>query len=207
MTETFGPYCGARLDGDLPADKHGSCGQPFDGIEVRVVATDSRAELPAGETGEICVRGRNVMRGICGRTREATFDRDGFYPTGDLGALDADGYLWYRGRRDDMFKVKGATVYPSEVETALRTIEGVRQAHVTNVPGDTDTVGALVVCALPLDDLVAAARARLSAFKLPTHWVVTACVDDVPMTPTAKVDKAALQALLKRTGQREGTLR
>ena len=149
------------------------------------------------------------MRGICGRTRDATFDADGFYPTGDLGALDADGYLWYHGRRDDMFKVKGATVYPSEVEAALRAIEGVRQAHVTNVPGDTDTdaVGALVVSTLPLDDLVAAARARLSAFKVPTHWVVTASADDVPMTPTAKVDKAALQDLLQRTGQREGTLR
>ena len=85
------------------------------------------------------MRGRNVMRGICGRTRDATFDADGFYPTGDLGALDADGYLWYHGRLDDMFKVKGATVYPSEVEAALRAIDGVRQAHVTDVadvPGD-----------------------------------------------------------------------
>ena len=83
------------------------------------------------------MRGRNVMRGICGRTRDATFDADGFYPTGDLGALDADGYLWYHGRRDDMFKVKGATVYPTEVEAALRAIDGVRQAHVTDVPDGT----------------------------------------------------------------------
>ena len=60
------------------------------------------------------------MRGICGRTRDETFDVDGYYPTGDLGALDADGYLWYHGRLDDMFKVKGATVYPAEVEAALR---------------------------------------------------------------------------------------
>ena len=63
--------------------------------------------------GEIRVRGPNVMRGICGRTREETFDADGFYPTGDLGALDAAGYLWYHGRLDDMFKVSGATVYPA----------------------------------------------------------------------------------------------
>ena len=97
------------------------------------------------------------MRGICGRTRDATFDADGFYPTGDLGALDADGYLWYHGRRDDMFKVKGATVYPTEVEAALRAIDGVRQAHVTERPRRrADTVGALVVSTLPLDDLVAA---------------------------------------------------
>ncbi len=200
MTETFGPYCGARLDLDLPADKHGSCGQPFDGVEVRVVDPGiGRAVCTPATIGEICVRGRNVMRGICGRTRDATFDADGFYPTGDLGVLDADGYLWYHGRRDDMFKVKGATVYPSEVEAALRAIDGVRQAHVTNVPGEQgdDAVGVLVVSTAPLDELVAAARARLSAFKVPTCWVVTDSADDVPMTATAKVDKTALQELLQ----------
>ncbi len=106
------------------------------------------------------------MRSICGRTRDATFDADGFYATGDLGALDAGGYLWYHGRRDDMFKVKGATVYPSEVEAALRAIDGVRQAHVTDVPGAAPVVGALVVSTRPLDELAAAARERLSAFKV-----------------------------------------
>jgi acyl-CoA synthetase (AMP-forming)/AMP-acid ligase II len=204
MTETFGPYCGGRLDADLPPDKHGSCGQPFAGVEVRIVDPASRAALPAGDLGEMCIRGRNAMRGICGRTRDSTFDSDGFYATGDLGAFDADGYLWYHGRRDDMFKVKGATVYPSEVEAALRAIDGVRQAHVTNVPGDGDggdTVGALVVSVLSLDDLAAAAHARLSAFKNPTRWVVTDSAADVPMTPTAKIDKTALQDLLQRTGR------
>jgi acyl-CoA synthetase (AMP-forming)/AMP-acid ligase II len=202
MTETFGPYCGARLDRDLPEGKHGSCGKPFDGFEVRVVRPASCAPCVAGEVGEIRLRGRNVMRAICGRTRDATFDADGFYPTGDLGSLDADGYLWYHGRLDDMFKVNGATVYPAEVEAALRGVPGVQQAHVANVSGadGTDAVGALVVAAVPLADLVSGARARLSAFKVPTRWVVTASADDLPMTATAKVDKRALQALL-----REGT--
>jgi acyl-CoA synthetase (AMP-forming)/AMP-acid ligase II len=204
MTETFGPYCGARLDVDMPPAEHGSCGQPFDGVEVRIVDPDSRAALPTGDPGEICVRGRSVMRGICGRTRDATFDADGFYATGDLGVLDAAGYLWYHGRRDDMFKVNGATVYPSEVEAALRAIEGVRQAHVTNLPGAIaggDAVGALVISILPLDDLATAARARLSAFKVPTLWVVTDSAGAVPTTPTAKVDKPALRDLLQRTGR------
>jgi len=199
MTETFGPYCGARLDVDLPDAKRGSCGQPFDGFDVRIVDPSSGAPCGTHEVGEIRLRGRNVMRAISGRTRDATFDTDGFYPTGDLGLLDAEGYLWYNGRLDDMFKVKGATVYPSEVEAALRRVPGVQSAYVTNAPGGdgTDVVGALVVSALPLDQLVAAARSRLSAFKVPTRWVVTGSVDDVPMTGTAKVDKAALQALLR----------
>jgi acyl-CoA synthetase (AMP-forming)/AMP-acid ligase II len=200
MTETFGPYCGAPLDVDLPPEKFGSCGKPFDGVEVRITDPDSGTQCAPGTLGEIRVRGRNVMRAICGRTRDATFDRDSFYPTGDIGGLDADGYLWYRGRADDMFKVKGATVYPSEVEAALRTLTGVRQAHVTNVPGELDAVGAFVVSARALADLVAETRERLSAFKVPTYWIVSESDADIPMTPTAKVDKRALQELLQTKG-------
>jgi acyl-CoA synthetase (AMP-forming)/AMP-acid ligase II len=204
MTETFGPYCGARLDLDLPDAARGSCGKPFDGFEVRIVDPESGVVRAPGDVGEIRVRGRNVMRGICGRTRDETFDADGFYPTGDLGSLDPAEYLWYHGRLDDMFKVKGATVYPAEVEAAIRAISGVQQAHVTNVPTDdgTETVGVLVVSEAPLDELVAGARARLSAFKVPTSWVVTVAADDVPMTATGKVDNHALQARLKEEGVR-----
>ncbi len=202
MTETFGPYCGAPLDQDLPVGKWGSCGRPFDGFEVRVTAPATGATCAPGERGEVRVRGPNVLRAICGRARDETFDADGFYPTGDLGSLDDDGYLWYHGRLDDMFKVKGATVYPSEVEAALARLPGVVQAHVTNVPGDGggEAVGALVVSSRPLEELVAGARASLSAFKVPTRWVVTPSADAVPMTATSKVDAPALQAIL-----REGT--
>ena len=204
MTETFGPYCGARADRDLPPAEHGSCGRPFTGVEVRIVEPQTGTPAPTGTVGEIQVRGPNLMRGMCGRTRDATFTVDGFYPTGDLGALDADGYLWYHGRRDDMFKVKGATVFPAEVEAALRGLDGVRQAHVTNVPSDGggDAVGALVVATAPLDQVSAEARDRLSSFKVPTCWVVTDSAAAVPLTATAKVDKAALQELLVRTGRR-----
>jgi acyl-CoA synthetase (AMP-forming)/AMP-acid ligase II len=202
MTETFGPYCGARLDRDLPADKFGSCGMPFAGVEVRITESDSGTECARGESGEIRLRGPNVMRGIVGRSPDATFDADGFYPTGDIGVLDAEGYLWYHGRRDDMFKVNGATVYPSEVEAALRAIAGVRQVYATNVPdGDgRNAVGAVVVSSAPIDTIVAGARKRLSAFKVPTRWLVTDRADVVPMTATAKVDKVALQELLAREG-------
>jgi acyl-CoA synthetase (AMP-forming)/AMP-acid ligase II len=197
MTETFGPYCGERLDVDLPGSAWGSCGRPFDGIEVRIADPETGAPRGTGETGEIRVRGRHVMRAISGRTRDATFDADGFYPTADLGHLDDDGYLWYQGRLDDMFKVKGATVYPSEVEGALRAIPGVRQAHVAAVDGpEGPSVGAMVVTAGSLDEVVAGARARLSAFKVPTRWLLTDSAADVPMTATSKVDQRALVALL-----------
>jgi acyl-CoA synthetase (AMP-forming)/AMP-acid ligase II len=201
MTESFGPYCGDRLDIDLPPEKFGSCGRPFAGVEVLIADPDTGAPCTAGVTGEIRLRGPNVMRGICGRAREDVFTPDGYYPTGDLGSLDADGYLWYGGRLDDMFKVKGATVFPTEVEAALRTIDDVRQAYVTDVRNDAGAaeVGALVVAGAPLEQIVAAARARLSAFKVPTRWLI-AGANEVPMTATAKVDKAALQELLRREG-------
>jgi acyl-CoA synthetase (AMP-forming)/AMP-acid ligase II len=101
-----------------------------------------------------------------------------------------------------MFKVNGATVYPSEVETALRSVGGVQQAHVTNVSIDgADVVGALVITARPLVEIAAEARERLSAFKFPSRWAVTASVDDVPMLASANVDKRALQALLISDGR------
>jgi acyl-CoA synthetase (AMP-forming)/AMP-acid ligase II len=198
MTETCGPYSGSRLDQDLPESKRGSCGRPFDGIEIRVVDPDTGQPAAADEPGEIRLRGANLMIGICGRLREQTFDADGYYPTGDLGVLDADGYLWYRGRLDDMFKVKGATVYPSEVEAALRAVEGVRQAFVSNVrvEGGTDAVGALVVSDLDAAQLTAQARSKLSSFKVPQHWVVVPDADAVPMLATGKIDKRALRRLL-----------
>ena len=95
-------------------------------------STPARRSPPARPARSSCA-GPNLMRGICGARRAEVFTDDGFYPTGDLGRLDADGYLFFTGRRDDMFKVNGATVYPSEVEAALhahpRRAARVRRRH------------------------------------------------------------------------------
>lgn len=204
MTETCGPYAGERLDTDLPPAKRGSCGRPFEGVEVRIVDPDTGAACPPGTTGEIRLGGPNVLRGVCGRLREETFDPDGFYPTGDLGSLDADGYLWFHGRLDDMFKVKGATVYPAEVEAALGDVDGVRQAFVTNLrhTDGTDAVGAFVWADSTADQLAEALRTRLSAFKVPSVWHVTTDPGELPLLASGKVDKRALQQLLERRGRR-----
>ncbi len=169
---------------------------------MRIVEPETGAELPAGQQGEIWLRGPNLLRGICGRLRSSVFTADGSYRTGDLGRLDAEGYLWYSGRLDDMLKVKGATVYPSEVEAALRAVDDVRAAFVTDVPGADGhpEVGALVVSDAPVGELRAAVRERLSAFKVPTRWLVTGQPDAVPMLASGKVDKAALQRLIGDQG-------
>ena len=203
MTESFGPYCGERLDRDLPPDRRGSCGRPFVDVEVRVVDLADGEEVPAGQPGEIQLRSRNLMRGICGRTREDVFTSDGFYPTGDIGFVDADGYLFFSGRRDDMFKVKGATVYPSEVEVALQAIPDVQRVVVVDLGAPPSVqVGALVVLepdsGATVEDLARAAAARLSAFKVPTAWAIVDA-DALPVVATGKIDKAGVQRLLERT--------
>ena len=116
MTESFGPYCGYPADTDMPRSAWGSCGKPFAGMDVRIGDTDTGEPVPAGTVGVIQIRGPHVMRGICRQGREDIFTVDGYYPTGDLGHLDDDGFMFSHGRSDDMFKVSGATVYPSEVE-------------------------------------------------------------------------------------------
>jgi acyl-CoA synthetase (AMP-forming)/AMP-acid ligase II len=203
MTETFGPFCGYALDRGMPQDKWGSCGRPFAGMQVRVVDADSGAPLPAGTVGAIQVGGRNILRGICGREREEVFTPDGWYDGGDLGWLDADSFLYYTGRRDDRVKINGATVYPSEVVAALETIPGIRRAFATDIDLDgANAIGAVVVSATPdtiidIDDLRRAARERLSAFKVPSRWIIVASLQDIPHTATGKIDKPALRARLQ----------
>ncbi len=203
MTETFGPYCGYPADTDMPPAARGSCGEPFPGMEIRVIDPEGGAPVASGTVGEIQIRGPHTLRGICRRSREELFTADSFYPTGDLGRLDADGFLFYHGRSDDMFKVSGATVYPSEVERALRGIDGVENAFVTNVPGaEGERVGAAVVCsrALTAGDLRSSARKLLSAFKVPTVWLLLESDDDVPRGGTGKVDIQSLRdTLIKAT--------
>lgn len=199
MTEAFGPYCGYPADTDMPATAWGSCGKPFPGMEVRIVDPESGMPVATGTAGMIQIRGPHTLRGICGRRREELFTPDGFYSTGDLGHLDEQGFLFYHGRSDDMFKVSGATVYPSEVERALRTIDGVDHAFVTSVPGAAgERVGAAVVCddALTRDQLHASARKLVSAFKVPTVWLLLDSDDDVPRGGTGKVDVRRLRQML-----------
>jgi acyl-CoA synthetase (AMP-forming)/AMP-acid ligase II len=200
MTEAFGPYCGYPADTDMPPSAWGSCGKPFPGMDVRIADPGSGRTVSAGTIGMIQIRGPHTLRGICRRRREDLFTADGFYSTGDLGQLDDDGFLFYRGRSDDMFKVGGATVYPTEVEQALRDIDGVNHAFVTNLAGTQgDHVGAAVVCdttATTVGQLRGSAREVLSSFKVPTVWLLLDSDDTIPRGPTGKVDVGRLREML-----------
>jgi acyl-coenzyme A synthetase/AMP-(fatty) acid ligase len=211
MTEAFGPYCGYPADTDMPRSAWGSCGKPFPGMEVRITDPDSGQQVSAGTIGMIQIRGPHTLRGICRRGREDLFTADGFYPTGDLGRLDDDGFMFYHGRSDDMFKVSGATVYPTEVEQALRDIDGVDNAFVTNVTcAQGDQVGAVVVCdtaAKTAEQLRRSARKLLSSFKVPTMWLLVDSDDTIPRGPTGKVDARLLRNLLAEANAEEAQTR
>lgn len=206
MTETFGPFCGYALDKDMPADKSGSCGKPFDGMDIRIVDPDSGVVLPTGMIGSIQLGGRNILRGICGREREEIFTVDGWYDGGDLGWIDSDGYLYFSGRKDDMIKVRGVTLYPTEVESVLESIAGVQRAVVVEVAvdgahGNMKSVGAAIIPAAPASfDFAQFQRdvaMQLSAFKIPSRWIVLASLNDLPRAATGKIDKPRLRKMLE----------
>lgn len=208
MTESCGPYCGDRLDTDLPEAKFGSCGRPFEHIDVKIADPDSGAPRDAGRPGEIWLRGPGMLRGICGREREEVFTPDGYYRAGDLGHLDDDGYLWYAARLDDMFKVKVATVYVTEVESALRALGSVDGAHVIDVEttDGSNEVGALVVTGSDPVAVVHNLRQRLSAFKVPSRWIFTTDSASVPVLASGKIDRRALRGLIREMGKPETAL-
>jgi acyl-CoA synthetase (AMP-forming)/AMP-acid ligase II len=199
MTETCGPHTYTG-EGALPESLRGAFGTALEGVEHRVVDPES-GEDTDGE-GEICVRGYNLMQGLYKREREETFDRDGFYRTGDAGRFDANGVLFFTGRLGEMIKSAGANVTPSEVESVLAAFREVKEAYVVGVadPERGENVAAAVVlqpgASLDAEALRARVKGELAAYKVPRH-VLVAEHHALPFTDTGKVDKRRLRSLLE----------
>lgn len=202
MTETCGPHTFDRMDVELPESLRGSFGRAVPGVAHRVVDPQTRAPLPPGASGEICVRGYNVLQGLHKREREDVFDADGYYPTGDGGRFTEDGHLFFEGRLGDAIKTAGANVAPRDVELALEALPAVKAAFVVGVAHAErgENVAAAVVPApgarATPDLLRAALKAELSAYMIPRHlWIA----DDaaLPMTDSGKIDKKRLRAALE----------
>lgn len=202
MTESFGPYCGWPLDQLLPEGKHGSLGKPFAGAQVRICDPETGAVLGPDETGAIQIGGPNILKAICGREREDTFTADGWHDTGDMGRIDTEGFLWFAGRRDDMVKIGGASVYPAETAAALERLPGVERAVACDLKVDGETrLGAAVAGAnLSLASLAAGARESLSAFKVPRLWLILQSADELPRLVSGKVDMEGLREMIEARG-------
>lgn len=182
---------------DDPVTVATTVGRPRPGFELRI-AHDTAAELPAGEAGEILLRGASVMSHYLDDPEgtSAAFTDDGWLRTGDLGVLDGAGNLRIVGRSKDMFIVGGFNVYPAEVENYLLEHPAVAQAAVIGVPdARMGEVGmAFVVTrpglALSPSELVAWARGRMANYKAPR---VVAIVEGLPLNATGKVQKDVLR--------------
>jgi long-chain acyl-CoA synthetase len=179
-----------------------SVGIAIPGTEAWVAGDDGRP-LPPGHVGELVVRGGHVMQGYWNNP-EATARalRPGRYPwervlhTGDLFRMDAEGFLYFVGRKDDILKSRGEKVSPKEVENVLYALPGVREAAVVGVPDPVlgMSLRALLVCDDPAVDartVVAHCRARLEDFMVPREVQFR---EALPRTATGKIRRSALQA-------------
>jgi fatty-acyl-CoA synthase len=177
-------------------------GHPLPGMEIRIVDRDTRRPLAAGEIGEILIRGQLTPGYYKDPERNAAaFDTEGFFLTGDLGLVDNDGRLHFRGRIKEMVKTGGINVAPLEVEEVLLGHASVEQAHVIGLPDPRleEILVAVVVLkdgrdASP-EELRAFCKQALAAFKVPRHFRIMKRAD-LPVTATGKVQKFRLQEAL-----------
>ena len=193
MTET-----GMQTSNPLLGERRiGTVGPALPGVGLRVVDELDQV-LPPGDVGAVQVRGPNVFDGYWRRPelRVGEFTTDGWFRTGDLGHLDADGYLELVGRSKDLIISGGLNVYPKEVEGVLDDLPGVHESAVVGVP-DADFGEAVVAIVAPEsgieldpDQVRGAARERLAGYKVPKRVVV---MDALPRNAMGKVEKARLR--------------
>lgn len=184
------------LDWEYRHDHHGGVGRAMPLTEVRVVDAFGN-ELEAGEVGEIHVRGPNTSSSYW-RNPEATAETfvNGWCRTGDLGRLDADGFLYLTGRAKDMIRSGGENVYPAEVEAVLTKAPHVADAAVFAVPDERfGEVGCATLIALPeehidIEEVREYARTYLASYKVPRYLLV---VDELPRTASGKIKKFELR--------------
>lgn len=172
-------------------------GRPQVGLDVRIADAETNAPVPAGEPGEIQVRGWTVMEGYYGdaQANASAFTEDGFVHTGDLGTMSEDGYLNFRGRLKLMIKSGGENVSLEEVESVLRKHPAVSDAIVVPAPDPrfTEVGWALIVLEdeqASADEIEAFARRSLANFKVPKRFIL---VSDLPRTGSGKVDRTRLR--------------
>jgi acyl-CoA synthetase (AMP-forming)/AMP-acid ligase II len=179
---------GARLD---------TVGRPVPGARVRIVSLETGEPLPPAEAGEIQVRSDSVMAGYLPDDATAQVFSHGWYRTGDVGYLDADGWLRITDRAKEMVKVRGFQVAPAEIEAVLHGHPAVEDCAVFGVPDAANgeaIVAAVKTCApVEADELVALVGERLASYKRPSRVVF---VPEIPRLPSGKALRRVLKGRL-----------
>jgi acyl-CoA synthetase (AMP-forming)/AMP-acid ligase II len=165
MTEAGSVCIVGDSEDDLPEAMRGSYGKPVEGVDIRIVDPETGRD---GPEGELWLRGPNVMQGYYGRERHDTFDEEGWYHSGDMFTIDAQGYCYFKGRTGDIIRTNGAQVSPREVEGVLSDVTGGRTAIVVGVPDPArgQAVTAILVGSEPVDEAATDRRDATAAFGL-----------------------------------------
>jgi acyl-CoA synthetase (AMP-forming)/AMP-acid ligase II len=198
LTETTGTVTMCSHD-DPPGVIATTVGRPLPGVELRIV-DDAGVDALPGTPGEVVVRGFNVMRGYYGdpEATAAAIDPDGWFATGDIGVLDAHGYLRITDRKKDMFIVGGFNAYPAEIEKIMLDHPGVAQVAVIGAPdqrlGEVGMAFVIPRAGISVDpeDIMGWCRERMANYKVPRRVVITS---ELPLTPSGKVVKFRLRAM------------
>ena len=177
-------------------------GLPLPSTEVKLLDAEGN-EVATGKAGEVCARGPQVMQGYWDNpeANAAAFTSDGFFRTGDIGVLDAKGFVKIVDRKKDMVLVSGFNVYPNEVEAAVAACPGVAECACIGVADEKtgEAVRVYVVKAkdatLSDADVVAHCRSELSAYKVPRQIVF---VDELPKSAVGKILRRELRAGAER---------
>jgi long-chain acyl-CoA synthetase len=195
--EAYGGTEAAPLTYNRPGRvRVGSIGQAAEGVRIRLLDSEGRDVAP-GEVGEICIQSAVLMIGYW-NDPEATANaiRDGWFHTGDLARCDGDGYFWFAGRIKQIIIRGGSNISPQEVESVLLEHPLIREAAVIGRPDRVwgEIVVAYVVLqagqSLTDEELIAFARTRMAAYKIPECVVF---MEALPRTPTGKLDRRALR--------------
>jgi len=180
-------------------DFSGTTGLPMPGTDIKLLADDG-SEAAAGEPGEVCAKGPQVMRGYWNQPQanEAAFTADGYFRTGDVGLFDEQGFLKIVDRKKDMVIVSGFNVYPNEIEAVASACPGVAECACVGVPDEKtgEAVKLFVVLApgstLTADDVSAHCRHELTAYKVPK---LVCFIEALPKSTVGKILRRELRDL------------
>jgi fatty-acyl-CoA synthase len=199
MTETS-PVSTQSATDDPLEKRVTTVGRAHPHVEIKIIDPETGQVVPRGTSGEVCTRGYSVMLGYWNdeAATRAAIDAGGWMHTGDLGTMDAEGYVNIVGRIKDMIARGGEKIYPREVEEFLHTHPAIAEAQVVGVPSMKygEEVMAWVRprpgATLTADELTAFCTGKIATFKIPRYWKVTG---EFPMTVTGKIQKFRMREI------------
>lgn len=185
----------------MPVDKikHGSCGIATYDTDLKIIDPTTNEEVPLGEDGEIAVKSPGVFKGYLNRPEEtAATLRDGYVFTGDIGTIDEEGYLYFKGRTKELIKSSGFSVFPEDVESLMSEHEAIYQVAVIGVPDEArgESVKAFIVLKpdfvgkISEDEMIAWAKNQMAAYKYPRAIEFR---EELPATSSGKILRRLLQ--------------